>query len=614
MFHHVAQRPGKPMWFGVSHTGPAVFALPGNPVSTLVCLARYVLPALRAAMGQAPAPPPRIALTAAVDVKAPLAFYMPVTLRSDEWGRTSAEPAPTNGSGDFTALAGTDGFVELPPGPNTYPKGFVAPFYPLVDRDDRPRENMIPLDCDRPRAPVDTLRRPIHDLRISVMDRCNFRCPYCMPRETFHEPYRFLKSSERLDFDEILRLARVFVRAGVKKLRITGGEPLLRPNLPDLIGDLTSLPGIEDIALTTNGVLLAKYATELKAAGLNRITVSLDTLDQDVFAKMSGGFGGVGEVLDGIEHARRAGLAPIKINTVIQRGVNDHTLLDCVEHFRGTGVIVRFIEYMDVGTRNDWNPTLVVPSRELAARIHARWPIAPREPQLPRRSGASATSSRMARARSGSSRRCRSRSAAIARARGFRPTARSIPACSRTQGIDLRAPLRAGADDDEMYETHPRASGPAARDRYSEQRASHARRRRPAQGRDELHRRLSIECCHAIKPHASRCRQPPHHGRRRRQGRDASRSQSPRRMVKLPAAVARELARTGHRTKKGPVFDTAIIAGVMAAKKHARDHPVLPSAAARALHRSTSRRAAAGASASSATSPCITRPASRWRR
>src|SRR3954471_18760593 len=143
------------------------------------------------------------------------------------------------------------------------------------------------------RPPLDTLRRPIHDLRISVMDRCNFRCPYCMPRETFHDAYRFLKSSERLDFAEVLRLARVFVRAGVKKLRITGAEPLLRPNLCDLIGDLTSLPGIEDIALTTNGILLGKYASELKAAGLNRITVSLDTLDPAVFVKMSGGFGGV---------------------------------------------------------------------------------------------------------------------------------------------------------------------------------------------------------------------------------------------------------------------------------------------------------------------------------
>ena len=292
-------------------------------------------------------------------------------------------------------------------------------------------DKIIPLAAlGQARLPVDTLQRPIHDLRISVMDRCNFRCPYCMPRETFHESYRFLKSNERLDFAELLRLARVFVRAGVKKLRITGGEPLLRPNLADLIGDFTSLPGIEDVALTTNGMLLAKYATELKAAGLTRITVSLDTLDPDIFAKMSGGFGGVAEVLDGIEHARRAGLAPIKINTVVQRGVNDHTVLDLLAHFRGTGVIVRFIEYMDVGTRNHWNPALVVPSRELAARIHARWPhraarIASTAVKLP-----NAMPTRTARAKSASSPRCRSRSAATARARAFRPTARSTPACS----------------------------------------------------------------------------------------------------------------------------------------------------------------------------------------
>jgi GTP 3',8-cyclase len=230
------------------------------------------------------------------------------------------------------------------------------------------------------KAPRDTLSRPIHDLRISVMDRCNFRCPYCMPRETFHEAYRFMKSAERLSFEEIVRLARLFVQLGVRKLRLTGGEPLLRANLPDLIGDLTSIPGIEDVALTTNGMLLAKYATELNAAGLGRITVSLDSLDPQVFARMSGGFGGVEDVLDGIEHARRAGLAPVKINTVVQRGINDDDVLELVERFRGTGVIVRFIEYMDVGNRNDWRPELVVPSRELTARIGARWPMAPLDP------------------------------------------------------------------------------------------------------------------------------------------------------------------------------------------------------------------------------------------
>ncbi len=190
------------------------------------------------------------------------------------------------------------------------------------------------------------LERPLRDLRISVMDRCNFRCPYCMPREQFHESYRFLKSSQRLSFEEILRLARLFVAQGVRKIRLTGGEPLLRANLADLIGDLTSIAGVDDVALTTNGILLARHAAELKAAGLNRITVSLDSLDPEVFARMSGGFGGVNEVLAGIEAAQRADLTPIKVNAVVQRGVNDHTVLDLVERFRGSGVIVRFIEYM----------------------------------------------------------------------------------------------------------------------------------------------------------------------------------------------------------------------------------------------------------------------------
>src|ERR1700704_4107699 len=226
-------------------------------------------------------------------------------------------------------------------------------------------------------SPRDTLARPVRDLRISVMDRCNFRCPYCMPREKYHERYKFLGSPERLSFDEIVRLTRVFVQLGVRKLRLTGGEPLLRANLPDLIGDLTSIPGIEDVALTTNGVLLTQHASELKAAGLKRITVSLDSLDPQVFSKMSGGLGSVEDVLTGIEHARRAGLDPIKVNAVIERGINDHTALDLVEHFRGSGVIVRFIEYMDVGNRNHWTPDLVMPSKELAALINERWPLAP---------------------------------------------------------------------------------------------------------------------------------------------------------------------------------------------------------------------------------------------
>ena len=241
-------------------------------------------------------------------------------------------------------------------------------------------EIIVPLSARRPR---DTFDRPLKDLRISVMDRCNFRCPYCMPREQFHESYRFLKSTERLSFDEIVRLTRLFVRLGVRKLRLTGGEPLLRAGLPDLIGDLTSIPGVEDVALTTNGILLARHAAELKAAGLHRITVSLDSPDPQVFARMSGGFGGIEDVLDGIEHAQQAGLTPIKVNAVVQRGVNDHTVLDLVERFRGSGVIVRFIEYMDVGNRNHWQPELVVPSRELLARLSQRWPMKPLERNYP---------------------------------------------------------------------------------------------------------------------------------------------------------------------------------------------------------------------------------------
>ncbi|HEY5101733.1 MAG TPA: GTP 3',8-cyclase MoaA [Steroidobacteraceae bacterium] len=238
-------------------------------------------------------------------------------------------------------------------------------------------ETIIPLqDLRRPR---DSFDRPLRDLRISVMDRCNFRCPYCMPRETYHEKYRFLGSAERLSFEEIVRVARLFVQLGVRKLRLTGGEPLLRANLADLIGDLTAIAGIDDVALTTNGVLLAQHAAELKAAGLKRVTVSLDSLDAEIFARMSGGLGSVEEVLHGIAQARRAGLAPIKVNAVIERGMNDATVESLVEHFRGTDVIVRFIEYMDVGNRNAWREELVVPSKELLARIGARWPLVPLE-------------------------------------------------------------------------------------------------------------------------------------------------------------------------------------------------------------------------------------------
>lgn len=222
---------------------------------------------------------------------------------------------------------------------------------------------------------ADSLGRRLHDLRISVMDRCNFRCPYCMPEAKYGKHFAFLDSASQLSFDEITRLARLFVSLGVRKLRLTGGEPLLRPNLPDLIVALRGLSPELDIALTTNGVLLGQQAPALVAAGLDRVTVSLDSLDPQVFTAMSGGRGGVQRILGGIDAAREAGLASIKINTVVQRGINDHTVIDLVERFRGTGVIVRFIEYMDVGNLNQWSLDEVVPTRELVELIGKRWPL-----------------------------------------------------------------------------------------------------------------------------------------------------------------------------------------------------------------------------------------------
>jgi GTP 3',8-cyclase len=193
-------------------------------------------------------------------------------------------------------------------------------------------EHLVPLaDLGRRPETGDTLGRPLRDLRISVMDRCNFRCPYCMPRETFHESYRFLPAAERLSFEEITRLARLFVSLGVRKIRLTGGEPLLRQGIADLVGRLSAIPGVEDLALTTNGVLLAQHAAELKANGLTRVTVSLDSLDEATFRRMSGGFDGLERVLDGITAATEAGLAPVKVNAVVQRGVNEDSVLGLVD-------------------------------------------------------------------------------------------------------------------------------------------------------------------------------------------------------------------------------------------------------------------------------------------
>jgi GTP 3',8-cyclase len=334
-----------------------------------------------------------------------------------------------------------------------------------------------------PQSPLDRLGRPLHDLRISVMDRCNFRCPYCMPKEQYHEHYRFLKSQERLSFDEITRLSRLFASLGVRKLRLTGGEPLLRTNLADLVGDLTGIPGIDDIALTTNGVLLGQHAVDLHANGLRRVTVSLDTLDKQVFARMSGGYAALDQVLGGIDAAIAAGLTPVKINAVIERGMNDHTALDLVEHFRGSPVIVRFIEFMDVGNRNKWRPELVVPSRELAARIHARWPMQPMAQNYPGEVAQRWTfedgSGEVGFISSVSQPFC----GACSRAR-LSSEGKFYTCLFATGGLDLRAPLRAGADDAEVLQLIRGAWGLRS-DRYSELREE-LRRTEPATQKIEM--------------------------------------------------------------------------------------------------------------------------------
>ena len=332
--------------------------------------------------------------------------------------------------------------------------------------------------------PLDKLGRPLHDLRISVMDRCNFRCPYCMPKEKFHENYRFLKSQDRLSFDEIIRLSRLFAGLGVRKLRLTGGEPLLRANLADLVGDLTMISGIEDIALTTNGVLLGQHAVDLHANGLRRVTVSLDTLDPEVFARMSGGFAALDQVLHGIDAAIAAGLAPVKINAVIERGVNDHTALDLVERFRGKPVIVRFIEFMDVGNRNAWRPEMVVPSRELAARILARWPMHPvaenYRGEVAQRWRFDDGAGEVGFISSVSQPFC----GACSRAR-LSSEGKFYTCLFATQGLDLRAAMRAGANDAEL-ENLIRGRWLGRTDRYSELREE-LRRTEPSAKKIEMY-------------------------------------------------------------------------------------------------------------------------------
>jgi cyclic pyranopterin phosphate synthase len=317
--------------------------------------------------------------------------------------------------------------------------------------------------------PLDTLGRPMHDLRISVTDRCNFRCTYCMPREVFGRDYAFLPRAELLTFEEIARLARLVVGLGVRKLRLTGGEPLLRRELATLVRMLSTIPDVEDVTLTTNGSLLGRQAGALADAGLSRISVSLDSLDEQTFARMNDVGFPVSSVLDGIAAAERAGLKPIKVNMVVRRGLNEHDVVPMARYFRERGHILRFIEYMDVGHTNGWRLDDVVPAQEIIAAIDAAMPLVALPAQYP-----GEVADRWA-YRDGSGEVgviasvtqpfCRDCSRARLTADG------QLYTCLfASSGHDLRGPVRAGAGDDELLEL---ISGVWAvrSDRYSELRS-----------------------------------------------------------------------------------------------------------------------------------------------
>ena len=334
----------------------------------------------------------------------------------------------------------------------------------------------ICLDCavlnnHRPTSTLaDALNRPLRDLRISVTDRCNFRCTYCMPAEIFGERYQFLPRSELLTFEEIARLVRLFARLGVHKVRLTGGEPLVRQQIERLVEQIAAVDGIDDVALTTNGFLLPQQAGALRAAGLRRVTISLDSLDEDVFRQMNGDRARLEQVLAGIDAARAAGFAPIKINAVVQRGVNDHTLVDLARFGKDNGYIVRFIEFMDVGTRNGWAMEHVVPAREIVSRIDAVLPLEPVPPNYP------GEVARRYRFRDGPGEIGVIASVtqpfcgACTRLR-LSPEGSLFTCLFGTAGTDLRAPLRAGASDDEL-EQIVRGVWRRRTDRYSEIRSS----------------------------------------------------------------------------------------------------------------------------------------------
>lgn len=313
---------------------------------------------------------------------------------------------------------------------------------------------------------TDALNRPLRDLRISVTDRCNFRCLYCMPEELFGKDHVFLPPGALLSYEEMTRIARVMAGLGVVKLRLTGGEPLLRRDIEKLVAMLAQIDGIEDIAMTTNAYFLPQKAQALKDAGLRRVTVSLDTLDDAIFRKMNGHRGGVADILNGLAAAEQAGFGTIKINTVVQRDVNAHTVLDLARYCKDRGYIVRFIEYMDVGTLNGWRQEDVVSADEIVAMIDAEMPVEPIESNYPgevaRRyryrdgGGEIGFVTSVTRPFCGTCNRVR-----------LSPEGTLYTCLFATGGTDLRAPLRAGASDADLAQ-RIREIWTARRDRYSE--------------------------------------------------------------------------------------------------------------------------------------------------
>ena len=315
---------------------------------------------------------------------------------------------------------------------------------------------------------TDPRGRPLRDLRLSVTDRCNFRCRYCMPKEHFGPGFRFLPRADLLRFEEIARVARVFASLGVKKLRLTGGEPLLRSDLPDLVAQLATIEGV-DLALTTNGSLLEARADELVRAGLRRVTVSLDSLDEAIFRQMTDAALAPAKVLAGIEAAARAGLRPVKAACVVRRGVNDHGILDLVRPFMGSGHVLRFIELMDVGATNGWRMDQVVSGAEIVEKISRELPLEPDAPsyrgEVAKRWRYTDGSGEIGVITSVTSPFCGDCSRARLSAEG------SVYTCLfATAGTDLRGPIRAGATDAELSELI-RTVWSRRDDRYSELRS-----------------------------------------------------------------------------------------------------------------------------------------------